>query len=380
MKHLALVITIALGNCVATESDQPLHLTQTIALSGVEGRIDHLAFDAAGERLFVCALGNNSVEVIDLRKAERIYSIIGLGVPQGIAYIPQLDRLFVANDKGGIFKIYDARSLQQIGELNFKDDADNLRYDNATKKVYVGFGSGGLAVVSAPDGKQIGSIKLSAHPEAFELEKQGKRIFVNVPNAWQVAVVDRDKGEVVATWKTGWVFGNFPMALDEANHRLFIGCRLSSKLIVLNTDSGEVVTKVDISGDSDDLFTTASDTAFTRSVALERSTSSSRGMQTPIRSQRTSTRRSALAPDFLNRSGIAAVEALFFLKRGMGKSPERFVVTGLPFGDLSWQTEKECSADENKQDNSNMLAADGQHQSDRHRPLVRGRSRYGPHR
>ena len=246
MKHLALVITIALGNCVATESDQPLHLTQTIALPGVEGRIDHLAFDAAGERLFVCALGNNSVEVIDLRKAERIYSIIGLGVPQGIAYIPQLDRLFIANDKGGIFKIYDARSLQQIGELNFKDDADNLRYDNATKKVYAGFGSGGLAVVSAPDGKQIGSIKLSAHPEAFELEKQGKRIFVNVPNAWQVAVVDRDKGEVVATWKTGWAFGNFPMALDEANHRLFIGCRLSSKLIVLNTDSGEVVTKVDI--------------------------------------------------------------------------------------------------------------------------------------
>src|SRR6266850_91931 len=245
MKHLALVIAIALGNCVSTESDQPLQLTQTIALPGVEGRIDRLAFDAAGERLFVCALGNNSVEVIDLRKAERIYSIIGLGVPQGIAYIPQLDRLSIANDKGGIFKIYDARSLQQIGELNFKDDADNLRYDNATKKVYVGFGSGGLAVVSAPDGKQIGSIKLSAHPEAFELEKQGKRIFVNVPNAWQVAVVDRDKGEVVATWKTGGAFGDFPMALDEANHRLFIGCRLSSKLIVLNTDSGEVVTKVD---------------------------------------------------------------------------------------------------------------------------------------
>jgi len=195
MKHLALVIAIALGNCVCTESDQPLQLTQTIALPGVEGRIDRLAFDAAGERLFVCALGNNSVEVIDLRKAERIYSIIGLGVPQGIAYIPQLDRLFIANDKGGIFKIYDARSLQQIGELNFKDDADNLRYDNATKKVYAGFGSGGLAVVSAPDGKQIGSIKLSAHPEAFELEKQGKRIFVNVPNAgrWRLLIATKAK-------------------------------------------------------------------------------------------------------------------------------------------------------------------------------------------
>ncbi len=250
---------VALVSCytfatVRAQTAAPLKLTQTIALPGVEGRIDHVAFDAAGERLFVCALGNNTVEVIDLRKAERIHSITGLGAPQGIVYIPELDRLFVANDKGGICKIYDAKSFQTVGELNFKDDADNVRYDDATKKIYVGFGSGGIAVVNAPDGKQIGSIKLSAHPEAFELEKQGKRIFINVPNSRDVAVIDRDKGEVIATWKTDLAFGNFPMALDESNHRLFVGCRLPSKLIVLNTDSGDVVTKIDISGDPDDVF------------------------------------------------------------------------------------------------------------------------------
>ena len=239
---------------VRAQTAAPLKLTQTIALPGVEGRIDHVAFDAAGERLFVCALGNNTVEVIDLRKAERIHSITGLGAPQGIVYIPELDRLFVANDKGGICKIYDAKSFQTVGELNFKDDADNVRYDDATKKIYVGFGSGGIAAVNAPDGKQIGSIKLSAHPEAFELEKNGKRIFVNVPNARQVAVIDRDKGEIVATWKTDLAFGNFPMALDETNHRLFVGCRLPAKLVVLNTESGDVVTKTDISGDPDDVF------------------------------------------------------------------------------------------------------------------------------
>jgi len=250
---------VALVSCytfatVRAQTAVPLKLTQTIALPGVEGRIDHVAFDAAGERLFVCALGNNTVEVIDLRKAERIHSITGLGAPQGIVYIPELDRLFVANDKGGICKIYDAKSFQTVGELNFKDDADNVRYDDATKKIYVGFGSGGIAVVNAPDGKQIGSIKLSAHPEAFELEKQGKRIFINVPNSRDVAVIDRDKGEVIATWKTDLAFGNFPMALDETNRRLFLGCRMPSKLIVLNTDSGDVVTKIDISGDPDDVF------------------------------------------------------------------------------------------------------------------------------
>jgi DNA-binding beta-propeller fold protein YncE len=257
VKHLALALIIAAaGNYLAAaeSGNPPLQLQQTIPLPGVEGRIDHFAFDAGGDRLFVCALGNNTVEVLDLRKGERVHAISGLGAPQGLDYIPELNRLFVTNDKGGVCNIYDAKSFQLIGKVDFQDDADNVRYDNTTRRVYVGFGSGGIRIINAADGKQVGSIKLSAHPEAFELKKQGKRIFVNVPNARQVAVVDRDKGEVVATWKTAWTFGNFPMALDEANHQLFIGRRLPSKLIVLNTDSGEVVTKIDISGDSDDLF------------------------------------------------------------------------------------------------------------------------------
>jgi glutamine cyclotransferase len=239
---------------IAAQSAAPLKLKQTIPLSGVEGRIDHFAFDPAGERLFVCALGNNTVEVLDLRKGDRAHTITGLGAPQGVGYVPEVNRLFVANDKGGICKIYDGKSFQTVGELNFEDDADNVRYDETRKKIYVGFGSGGIALVNPPDGKQVGSIKLSAHPEAFQLEKKGSRIFVNIPNSRQVAVIDRDKDEVVATWKTDLAFANFPMALDEANHRLFVGCRVPSKLVVLNTDSGDVVTKVDISGDADDVF------------------------------------------------------------------------------------------------------------------------------
>jgi len=170
-------VLVACCGCMtaANAEEKAFKLKQTIPLSGVEGRIDHFALDPSSERLFVCALGNNTVEVLDLRRGERIHSITGLGAPQGIAYIPEFDRLFVANDKDGIFKIYDAESFKALGELNFKDDADNVRYDEATKRIYVGFGSGGIAIVSAPDGKQIGSLKLSAHPEAFELEKDGKR-------------------------------------------------------------------------------------------------------------------------------------------------------------------------------------------------------------
>ena len=194
---------------VQAQDTHPAQLKQTIALPGVEGRIDHFALDPAGDRLFVCALGNNTVEALDLRKGQRIHSISGLGAPQGIAYIPEPDRLFIANDKGGICKIYDAKSYQAVGEINFKDDADNVRYDDASKRIYVGFGTEGIGIISASDGKIIGAIRLAEHPESFELEKQGHCIFVNVPKARQVAVIDREKSEVITTWKTdgaSWKF------------------------------------------------------------------------------------------------------------------------------------------------------------------------------
>jgi DNA-binding beta-propeller fold protein YncE len=257
VKHLVLAIVIAVaGSClaVAESGDAGIQLKQTIALPGVEGRIDHFDFDTAGERLFFCALGSNTVEVLDLHKGERIHSITGLGAPQGVGYVPDLNRLFVANDKGGLCNIYDAKSWQLIGKVDFQDDADNVRHDSVTKRIYVGFGTGGIGIINAADGKQVGSVKLAAHPEAFELEKNGHRIFVNVPNARQVAVVDREKGEVIATWKTDGAFGNFPMALDDTDHRLFIGCRIPSKLVVINTDSGGVVASIGMSGDPDDIF------------------------------------------------------------------------------------------------------------------------------
>jgi DNA-binding beta-propeller fold protein YncE len=223
-------------------------------LTGVEGRIDHIDFDAARQRLFVCALGNNSVEVIDLRKGERVRSITGLGAPQGIAYVPGVDRLFVANDEGGVLKIYDGESFKPLGEVSLGDDADNIRYDEVAKRVYVGFGNGGIAIISASDGRQIGSIELQAHPESFQLERSSRRMFVNVPNSRHVAVVDRDQGKVIAAWKTDPAFANFPMALDETGHRLFIGCRKPSKLLVIDTESGNIVGEVGISGDCDDVF------------------------------------------------------------------------------------------------------------------------------
>jgi len=234
-------------------SGEPLHAAGIIPMPGVEGRIDHLAFDLAGKRLFVAALGNNTVEVIDINAMRVIKSIAGLHEPQGIRFLPERNRVVVANGGDGSTVFYDGTTLSVVQTAKTSGDADNVRYDPKAGRVYVGYGDGALGSFD-PDGKPLGDIKLAGHPESFQLESAGPRIFVNVPSAGHVAVVDRDKRIVSATWRISAAGANYPMGLDEADGRLFLGCRRPAKLLVYDTRSGTLVTAVDIVGDTDDLF------------------------------------------------------------------------------------------------------------------------------
>ena len=148
-----------------------LKLKQTIPLAGVEGRIDHFAFDLAGQRLFICALGNNTVEVLDLRKGTRVHSITGLGAPQGVGYAPEFNRLFVANDKGGVCNIYDGKSFEAVGELRFEDDADNVRYDEASQKIYVGLAAEALPLLMHAMGNSLAPLNSAHIPKLFSSRK-----------------------------------------------------------------------------------------------------------------------------------------------------------------------------------------------------------------
>jgi DNA-binding beta-propeller fold protein YncE len=227
---------------------------QTIPLEGVEGRFDHFALDAKTHRLFLAALGNDSVEVIDLTAGKVTHHIRGLAAPQGIAFAPDPNRLAIANDKDGSVRLYDATSLQPLATVDLKDDADNVRYDRASRCFWVGYGDGALAAIDPVSAKRLADVKVDAHPESFQLETHGPRIFVNVPKAGHVAVIDRDKAAVIAKWPLKEAKSNFPMALDEPNHRLFIGCRQPAKFLVLDTDNGQAKATLDIVGDTDDLF------------------------------------------------------------------------------------------------------------------------------
>jgi YVTN family beta-propeller protein len=244
---------LSIGFAAMAEQNSPLRAVQTIPLSGVEGRIDHLAFDLKGQRLFVAALGNNTVEVIDLRSGKRVRTITGLREPQGVGFIPESNQLFVANAKGGACDIFDAASFKRVKSVKFSDDADNVRYDAAAGHVYVGYGDGALGAIDAASGERRGDIKLDGHPESFQLEKSGPRIFVNIPTAQKITVVDRAKAAVVASWKVE-ARDNFPMALDEEHHRLFVAARKPANLLVFDTESGRVAATLDAPGDADDVF------------------------------------------------------------------------------------------------------------------------------
>jgi DNA-binding beta-propeller fold protein YncE len=239
---------------VPAQSSNLLTQVETIPLNGVEGRIDHFGLDEKGKRLFVSALGNDTVEVVDLAAGKVTQHIGNLRAPQGIGFAPELNRLAVANDKDGSCRLYDGTSLQQTATVELKDDADNVRYDAVSRRFWVGYGDGGLAAIDPESGKQTADVKLDAHPESFQLETKGKRIFVNVPGAGHVAVVDRASGTLIGKFAPTEASANFPMALDEANHRLFIGCRSPAKLLVLDTETGKTVAALDIVGDADDLF------------------------------------------------------------------------------------------------------------------------------
>jgi len=257
MKRLHSIFLIgftALAIRAQAQDATPLRLVQTVPLPNVEGRIDHMAVDLKGQRLFIAALGNNTVEVLDLRAGKRIRSITGLHEPQGVGFIPEFNKIFVANTKSGACEVYDGSSFKPIKSIKFSDDADNIRYDAAARRVYVGYGSGGLGIIDAATGDQLGAIKLEGHLESFQLEKSGPRIFVNIPTSQKITVVDREKRAATTAWPTAGVMANFLMALDETHHRLFVGFRKPAKIIVFDTEAGKVVANMDSAGDADDIF------------------------------------------------------------------------------------------------------------------------------
>ena len=246
--------TTATAQGASTPVSTPLVLTGAIPLENVHGRIDHFGFDPKN-RLFVSALGNNTEEVIDLGAQRVVHTISGVPAPQGVVYSPETNKLFVASTKGKVY-IYDGTSFDLLTTIDFHGDADNLRYNPGEKRVYVGYGddeSAAIGMVDATTNTRLDEeFKTGAHPESFQLEMSGPNIYVNLPDLKQIAVINR-KTHAISRWNLT-LSANFPMALDESDHRLFIASRSPARMAVFNTDTGKLITALPCTQDADDLY------------------------------------------------------------------------------------------------------------------------------
>lgn len=250
---IALAVTLAIANGPARAGPEAvLAPIGTIPLSGVEGRIDHMAATPDGRRLFVAALASNRLLSIDTQAA-KVTAAVKVKTPQGVCYLPKSGKLAVASGGAGDLQFYTGE-LKPLNTVQGLEDADNVRYDADANLVYVGYGAGALAVIDPEMAVQTATIPLDGHPESFQLETRGTRIFINVPAAREIEVFDRADRRLLNEWKLKDGADNFPMALDEPGKRLFIGTRKPPRMLVLETEAGKEIALLSACGDTDDLF------------------------------------------------------------------------------------------------------------------------------
>lgn len=253
---LAALLVPAMSDVASAQTPANAELLQLqikIPLGSVRGRIDHMAIDLARQRLLVAELGNDSVGVVDLKAQKRFHSIDGLAEPQGVGYVPSTDTVYVANARDGSVRLFHGGDYGAIGRIDLGSDADNIRLDSVANRLLVGYGDGGLAVIDVAQTKSIAKFALAAHPESFQIDPNAKRVFVNIPGAHAIAVLDTMTGSQTAKWplREG---ANFPMALDNSTGRVLVVSRNPPKLIALSEADGSVVASAEVCGDSDDLF------------------------------------------------------------------------------------------------------------------------------
>ena len=243
-----------LAVCAGTLHAETLVLETKIPLGNVRGRIDHLAYDAGRQRLYVAELGNNSVGIVDLKNSRLVSTVKGFEQPQGIGYERSTDMVYVANAGDGSVRIHRGEDFAPLGQIPLGDDADNVRVDAGAQRVYVGYGEGALGVIDAASRQRLADIPLTGHPESFQLEPQGSRIFVNVPDSNEIAIVTRDGAREAARWPTGDLRGNFPLALDVAHSRALAIFRRPARLQGFELHSGQDLGGSDVCSDADDVF------------------------------------------------------------------------------------------------------------------------------
>ncbi len=228
---------------------------KVLPLPGVKGRVDQFTIDKQQKRIMFSCPDDNTVQIVDAFDGNPIYQIRGLSQPRGTFYLAEEDKLYVANAANGRVNVYDGMKFTLITTIDFGKDPDSLRFDAATKRLYVGYGAGAIGAIDVTTNKRLDiEYKIDGHPGEFQLATRGPQIFVNVAGKKDIAVIDRTTGKVTDWALPDGLSPNSPMALDEARRCLLVGTAKPSRLIVLNMDTRAVVTNLPPSGDIDSIF------------------------------------------------------------------------------------------------------------------------------
>jgi YVTN family beta-propeller protein len=239
---------LCLLGTVSAHAANELQVEAIISLGEISGRLDHLAVDLGRKRLYVAELGNDSVGVVDVASRSTVRTLTGFDEPQGIAYGPETDTVYVASGGDGSLRCYSGDTLEQRTRIELGHDADNVRV--AAQSVLVGFGSA-LALVDARS-HAVRTIGLGGHPESFQFDPKSNRVYVNVPTRRAVAVIDLRDEHV--SWVSIPIPGaNFPMARDDSR-ALLLPLRHPANLLALDIDHWQRARTTNVCEDADDIF------------------------------------------------------------------------------------------------------------------------------
>jgi DNA-binding beta-propeller fold protein YncE len=256
-----LIMAVTLAFCARANEVRPLKLLDAVPLPGFSGDFDHFAMDEQGGRLFLAGEDHKTVEVFDLKTGRRLKSIAGFGTPHSIIYLPESDHILVADGDKGMLQILRGSDYAVVDHVDGLAGADSMRLDAPSQILYVVTGGKDvpmdysfLAAIDLKTNKKVSQLRIeSNHVEAFALESSSSRLFVNITDKHEVAVVDRKAMKEIIRWPIGSQADNSPMAYDEVHHRLLIVCRKPGTLLVMDSDTGKVVAQLPAVERSDDI-------------------------------------------------------------------------------------------------------------------------------
>jgi DNA-binding beta-propeller fold protein YncE len=262
MKRLGLWIALLfLGvSSVSAQAPMPLTLQRTMVLSGITGKFDHFAIDETGNRLFAAAEGNQAVAIVNLGTGQLIQSLSGLRKPHGLAWVPATQSLYVSDGALAELRVYKGSPLALAGTIKLSEDADDMVFDNASHLLFVGHGGtdsanpARIAIVETDSFSLVANVPVATHPEGLAADSKGGRIFTNLADLSEVAVIGTARKSIEGKWKLSKAAQNVPIAFDSEHQAVFVACRNPGSLIMLDATTGKEIASQPAGGKADDLF------------------------------------------------------------------------------------------------------------------------------